>query len=116
MVLSNHNYIIVTIVPLMNDPIRKVSEMCCELVSKLLKQDKVGQALLVTVKVISGLVKSRNYDVKPEYGWADAEDSLSVDKSRHEERYCAQNEVHYIQGEEDLSRVQQKVHVESFFL
>ncbi|MBN3312292.1 NOC3L protein, partial [Atractosteus spatula] len=61
-----HNNIIVMIVPLMNDPSRKVSEMCCEAVKKMLKQDKVGQASLGMVKVISGLVKSRNYDVKPE--------------------------------------------------
>ncbi|CDQ61420.1 unnamed protein product [Oncorhynchus mykiss] len=40
--------------------------MCCEAVKKLLKQDKQGQASLGTVKVISGLVKSRNYDVRPE--------------------------------------------------
>nr|XP_015201856.1 PREDICTED: nucleolar complex protein 3 homolog [Lepisosteus oculatus] len=61
-----HNNIIVMIVPLMNDPSRKVSDMCCEAVKKMLKQDKVGQASLGMVKVISGLVKSRNYDVKPE--------------------------------------------------
>lgn len=40
--------------------------MCCEHVKKLLKQDKMGQASLGMVKVISGLVKSRNYDVNPE--------------------------------------------------
>ncbi|CAB1311918.1 unnamed protein product [Coregonus sp. 'balchen'] len=51
-----HNNIIVMVVPLMNDSIKR----------KLLKQDKQGQASLGTVKVISGLVKSRNYDVRPE--------------------------------------------------
>ncbi|KAM9411729.1 nucleolar complex protein 3 homolog [Salvelinus alpinus] len=61
-----HNNIIVTVVPLMNDPVKRVSDMCCEAVKKLLKQDKQGQASLGTVKVISGLVKSRNYDVRPE--------------------------------------------------
>uniref|UniRef100_A0AAZ3RK41 NOC3-like DNA replication regulator n=1 Tax=Oncorhynchus tshawytscha TaxID=74940 RepID=A0AAZ3RK41_ONCTS len=61
-----HNNIIVMVVPLMNDPIKRVSDMCCEAVKKLLKQDKQGQASLGTVKVISGLVKSRNYDVRPE--------------------------------------------------
>ncbi|XP_051958764.1 nucleolar complex protein 3 homolog [Xyrauchen texanus] len=61
-----HNNIIVMVVPLMNDPIRKVSEMCCEAVRKMLKQDKLGQASLAAVKVISGMIKSRNYDVKPE--------------------------------------------------
>ncbi|XP_021431464.2 nucleolar complex protein 3 homolog [Oncorhynchus mykiss] len=61
-----HNNIIVTVVPLMNDPVKRVSDMCCEAVKKLLKQDKQGHASLGTVKVISGLVKSRNYDVRPE--------------------------------------------------
>ncbi|KAJ8365680.1 hypothetical protein SKAU_G00145110 [Synaphobranchus kaupii] len=61
-----HNNIIVMVVPLMNDPSKKVSEMCCEAVRKMLKQDKFGHASLGLVKVISGLVKSRNYDVRPE--------------------------------------------------
>ncbi|KAJ7987723.1 hypothetical protein DPEC_G00329450 [Dallia pectoralis] len=61
-----HNNIIVMLVPLMNDPIKRVSDMCCEAVKTLLKQDKQGQASLGTVKVISGMVKSRNYDVRPE--------------------------------------------------
>ncbi|MGH0169526.1 UNVERIFIED_CONTAM: hypothetical protein FKN15_056966 [Acipenser sinensis] len=61
-----HNNIIVMIVPLMNHDCKKISEMSCEAVRKLFKQDKVGQASLGMVKVISGLVKSRNYEVKPE--------------------------------------------------
>ncbi|XP_052426489.1 nucleolar complex protein 3 homolog [Carassius gibelio] len=61
-----HNNIVVMVVPLMRDPDRKVSEMCCAAVSRLLKQDKLGQASLAVVKVISGMVKSRNYNVKPE--------------------------------------------------
>ncbi|XP_056626651.1 nucleolar complex protein 3 homolog [Triplophysa dalaica] len=61
-----HNNIIVMVVPLMNDADKKVSEMCCEAVRTLLKQDKMGQASLAVVKVISGVVKSRNYNVKPE--------------------------------------------------
>ncbi|MGH0117317.1 UNVERIFIED_CONTAM: hypothetical protein FKN15_013840 [Acipenser sinensis] len=61
-----HNNIIVMIVPLMNHDCKKISEMSCEAVRKLFKQDKVGQASLGMVKVISGLVKSRNYGVKPE--------------------------------------------------
>lgn len=44
----------------------QVSEMCCEAVRAMLKQDKMGQASLAAVKVISGVVKSRNYNVKPE--------------------------------------------------
>ncbi|XP_073683942.1 nucleolar complex protein 3 homolog [Garra rufa] len=61
-----HNNIIVMVVPLMSDRFWKVSEMCCEAISKLLKQDKLGQASLAVVKVISGMVKSRNYKVKPQ--------------------------------------------------
>ncbi|XP_072523779.1 nucleolar complex protein 3 homolog isoform X2 [Salminus brasiliensis] len=61
-----HNNIVVVVVSFMNEPIRKVSEMCCEAVRKLLKQDKLGQASLATVRVVSGLVKSRNYNIKPE--------------------------------------------------
>lgn len=61
-----HNNIIVMLVPLMNDPSKKVSEMSCDAVRKMLKQDKLGHASLGLVKVISGLVKSRNYDVRPE--------------------------------------------------
>ncbi|KAL0984147.1 hypothetical protein UPYG_G00137690 [Umbra pygmaea] len=61
-----HNNIIVMVVPLMNDPIKSVSDMCCVAVKTLLRQDKLGQASLGTVKVISGVVKSRNYDVRPE--------------------------------------------------
>uniref|UniRef100_A0A673N1Z9 Nucleolar complex protein 3 homolog n=1 Tax=Sinocyclocheilus rhinocerous TaxID=307959 RepID=A0A673N1Z9_9TELE len=61
-----HNNIVVMVVPLLSDPVRKVSEMCCEAVRKLLKQDKLGQASLAVVKVISGMVKGRNYKVKPE--------------------------------------------------
>ncbi|XP_063076866.1 nucleolar complex protein 3 homolog isoform X2 [Engraulis encrasicolus] len=61
-----HNNILVMVVPHMNDPARKVSEMCCEAVRRLLKQDKMGEASLGLVKVISGIIKSRNYNVKPE--------------------------------------------------
>ncbi|XP_078422130.1 nucleolar complex protein 3 homolog isoform X2 [Cetorhinus maximus] len=61
-----HNNIAVMIVPLMNDASRKISEMCCGAVEKLFKQDKIGRPSLAVVKIISGLVKSRNYEVKPE--------------------------------------------------
>ncbi|KAF6110343.1 NOC3 like DNA replication regulator [Phyllostomus discolor] len=61
-----HNNIIVLIVPLMNDMSKSISEMCCEAVKKLFKQDKLGQASLGVIKVISGFVKGRNYDVRPE--------------------------------------------------
>ncbi|XP_004701397.1 nucleolar complex protein 3 homolog isoform X1 [Echinops telfairi] len=61
-----HNNIIVLIVPLMNDMSKSISDMCCEAVKKLFKQDKLGQASLGVIKVISGFVKGRNYDVRPE--------------------------------------------------
>uniref|UniRef100_A0A8C9SRY9 Nucleolar complex protein 3 homolog n=1 Tax=Scleropages formosus TaxID=113540 RepID=A0A8C9SRY9_SCLFO len=61
-----HNNILVLVGPLMDDPCSVVSDMCCDYVKKLLKQDKMGQASLGMVKVISGLVKNRNYVVRPE--------------------------------------------------
>ncbi|XP_072195709.1 nucleolar complex protein 3 homolog [Excalfactoria chinensis] len=61
-----HNNIIVLIVPLMNDTSKTISELCCEAVKKLFKQDKLGFASLGVVKVVSGLVKGRNYNVRPE--------------------------------------------------
>ncbi|KAM9188423.1 nucleolar complex protein 3 homolog [Mergus octosetaceus] len=61
-----HNNIIVLIVPLMNDTSKTISELCCEAVQKLFKQDKLGCASLGVVKVISGLVKGRSYNVRPE--------------------------------------------------
>ncbi|XP_068955374.1 nucleolar complex protein 3 homolog [Petaurus breviceps papuanus] len=61
-----HNNIIVLVVPLMNDKSKLISEMCCEAVQKLFKQDKLGHASLGVVKVISGFVKSQNYVVRPE--------------------------------------------------
>ncbi|XP_063163479.1 nucleolar complex protein 3 homolog [Candoia aspera] len=60
-----HNNIIVLVVPLMNDASKKISELCCDAVRSLFKQDKLGFASLGVVKVISGLVKSQNYDVRP---------------------------------------------------
>ncbi|KAI3365034.1 hypothetical protein L3Q82_010087, partial [Scortum barcoo] len=61
-----HNNIIVVLAPLMNDPAKKVSAQCCDVFRKLFQQDKGGGASLATVRVISGLVKSLNYNVKPE--------------------------------------------------
>ncbi|XP_022598762.1 nucleolar complex protein 3 homolog [Seriola dumerili] len=61
-----HNNIIVILVPLMNDPAKKVSDMCCDAFRKLFQQDKQGGASLATVRVVSGLVKSLNYNVRPE--------------------------------------------------
>lgn len=61
-----HNNIIVILVPLMSDAAKKVSAMCCDAFRKLFQQDKVGGASLAAVRVISGLVKSLNYNVRPE--------------------------------------------------
>ncbi|NWI23872.1 NOC3L protein, partial [Sula dactylatra] len=61
-----HNNIIVLVVPLMNDASKMISQLCFEAVKKLFKQDKLGYASLGVVKVISGLVRGRNYDVRPE--------------------------------------------------
>uniref|UniRef100_A0A4W4GK60 Nucleolar complex protein 3 homolog n=1 Tax=Electrophorus electricus TaxID=8005 RepID=A0A4W4GK60_ELEEL len=61
-----HNNIVFVVVGLMTEPAKKLSDMCCEAVRKLLKQDKLGQASLATVRVISGLVKSKNYNIRPE--------------------------------------------------
>uniref|UniRef100_A0A3B5MRX5 Nucleolar complex protein 3 homolog n=1 Tax=Xiphophorus couchianus TaxID=32473 RepID=A0A3B5MRX5_9TELE len=61
-----HNNIIVVLVPLMNDPLKKVSDMCCDAFRKLFQEDRVGGASLATVRVISGLTKSLNYNVRPE--------------------------------------------------
>ncbi|XP_078269016.1 nucleolar complex protein 3 homolog [Rhinoraja longicauda] len=61
-----HNNVAVLVVPLMNDTSRKISSMCCEAVENLFKHDKIGQASLCLVKIISGLVKSRSYQLRPE--------------------------------------------------
>ncbi|KAF1373445.1 hypothetical protein PFLUV_G00238930 [Perca fluviatilis] len=61
-----HNNIVVVLVPLMNDPDKQVSQMCCDAFRNLFQQDKEGGASLATVRVISGLVKRHNYNVRPE--------------------------------------------------
>uniref|UniRef100_A0A8C5DY77 Nucleolar complex protein 3 homolog n=1 Tax=Gouania willdenowi TaxID=441366 RepID=A0A8C5DY77_GOUWI len=61
-----HNNIIVILVPLMNDSNRTVSKLCCDAFRKLFQQDKVGSASLASVRVVSGLVKSLNYNLCPE--------------------------------------------------
>ncbi len=40
--------------------------MCCDAFRKLFQQDKVGGASLAVVRVMSGLVKSLNYKLRPE--------------------------------------------------
>uniref|UniRef100_A0A8C2WJT2 Nucleolar complex protein 3 homolog n=1 Tax=Cyclopterus lumpus TaxID=8103 RepID=A0A8C2WJT2_CYCLU len=61
-----HNNIIVILVPLMNDSVAQVSGVCCDAFRKLFQQDKEGGASLATVRVISGLVKSLSFNVRPE--------------------------------------------------
>ncbi|XP_035764682.1 nucleolar complex protein 3 homolog [Neolamprologus brichardi] len=61
-----HNNVVVVLAPLMNDSTKKVSGMCCDAFRKLFQQDRAGGASLATVRVISGLVKSLNYNVRPE--------------------------------------------------
>lgn len=61
-----HNNIIVLVVPLTDDKCKKIADTCAEAVKKLFKQDKVGYSSLAAVKILSGLVKSRNYCVRPE--------------------------------------------------
>ena len=40
--------------------------MCCDAFRKLFQEDKLGGASLATVRVVSGLVKSLNYNIRPE--------------------------------------------------
>ncbi|KAJ0060576.1 hypothetical protein NL108_016040, partial [Boleophthalmus pectinirostris] len=61
-----HNNIIVALVPLMNHQDQQVSDLVCGAFRALFVQDKVGGASLAAVRVISGLVKSHNYELKPE--------------------------------------------------
>ncbi|XP_069373224.1 nucleolar complex protein 3 homolog [Paralichthys olivaceus] len=61
-----HNNIVVVLVPLMNDPAKQVSDMCCDAFRKLFQEDKLGGASLAAVRVVSGLVKSLNYNIRPE--------------------------------------------------
>ncbi|CAL8309876.1 unnamed protein product [Boreogadus saida] len=61
-----HNNIIVMLVPLMNDSKRNVSDMCCEAMKTLFKEDRLGYASLGAVKVLSGMIKGRHFNVRPE--------------------------------------------------
>uniref|UniRef100_A0A8C0XL49 Nucleolar complex protein 3 homolog n=1 Tax=Castor canadensis TaxID=51338 RepID=A0A8C0XL49_CASCN len=105
-----HNNIIVLIVPLMNDMSKSISEMCCEAVKKLFKQDKLGQASLGVIKVISGFVKGRNYEVRPEM----LKTFLclrikEVEVKKDTEDINKPKKVHDIQGKEkNVSRMQRK--------
>ncbi|XP_072290451.1 nucleolar complex protein 3 homolog isoform X2 [Eucyclogobius newberryi] len=61
-----HNNIIVVLVPLMNHQDKEVSDLVCGSFRELFVQDKEGGASLAAVRVISGLVKSHNYNLRPE--------------------------------------------------
>ncbi|KAI4785585.1 hypothetical protein KUCAC02_037674, partial [Chaenocephalus aceratus] len=61
-----HNNIVVILVPLMNDPSKTVSLMCCDAFKKMFHQDKDGGPSLAAVRVVSGVVKRNNYTVRPE--------------------------------------------------
>ncbi|XP_057682251.1 nucleolar complex protein 3 homolog [Corythoichthys intestinalis] len=61
-----HNNILVALAPLMNDRAETVSAACCGAFAELFRRDKAGGASLAAVRVVSGLVKSLNYDVRPE--------------------------------------------------
>ncbi|XP_073541675.1 nucleolar complex protein 3 homolog [Phyllobates terribilis] len=61
-----HNNIIVLVVPLVDDQCKKIADMSADAVKKLFRQDKLGHGSLAAVKIISGLVKSRSYCVRPE--------------------------------------------------
>uniref|UniRef100_A0A8B9RF29 Nucleolar complex protein 3 homolog n=1 Tax=Astyanax mexicanus TaxID=7994 RepID=A0A8B9RF29_ASTMX len=106
-----HNNITVVVVSFMNEPVKKVSEMCCEAVRKLLKQDKLGQASLATVRVISGLVKSRNYKIKPAV--LDTLLSLRIKevevKKDSEDLAPKQKFMNFKEKKKNLSRMQRKV-------
>ncbi|XP_049320986.1 nucleolar complex protein 3 homolog [Astyanax mexicanus] len=105
-----HNNITVVVVSFMNESVKKVSEMCCEAVRKLLKQDKLGQASLATVRVISGLVKSRNYKIKPAV--LDTLLSLRIKevevKKDSEDLAPKQKFMNFKEKKKNLSRMQRK--------
>uniref|UniRef100_W5KBY5 Nucleolar complex protein 3 homolog n=1 Tax=Astyanax mexicanus TaxID=7994 RepID=W5KBY5_ASTMX len=113
-----HNNITVVVVSFMNEPVKKVSEMCCEAVRKLLKQDKLGQASLATVRVISGLVKSRNYKIKPAV--LDTLLSLRIKevevKKDSEDLAPKQKFMNFKEKKKNLSRMQRKVSITFYTL
>ncbi|XP_070539913.1 nucleolar complex protein 3 homolog [Ptychodera flava] len=65
--LSHFNYrsnIISLIVPLVADKDKQISDMCCDAVRQLFKEDPLGEASLDAVKVITRIVKAKNFHVK----------------------------------------------------
>ncbi|MEQ2218130.1 Nucleolar complex protein 3 [Xenoophorus captivus] len=94
-----HNNIIVTLVPLMNDPLKTVSDMCCDAFRKLFQEDRVGGASLATVRVISGLIKSLNYSVRPE----EVEMKKDLEATATKKKFMTNKEK-----KKNLSRMQRK--------
>lgn len=44
----------------------QVSDMCCEAMRNMFREDKLGYASLAAVKVLSGMIKGRHFNVRPE--------------------------------------------------
>ena len=44
----------------------QVSDMCCEAMKTLFREDRLGYASLGAVKVLSGMIKGRHFNVRPE--------------------------------------------------
>uniref|UniRef100_A0A672FIN5 Nucleolar complex protein 3 homolog n=1 Tax=Salarias fasciatus TaxID=181472 RepID=A0A672FIN5_SALFA len=99
-----HNNIIVLLVPLMND----VSDMCCDAFRKLFVQDKLGAASLATVRVISGLVKSLSYSVRPEVLQTLLSLRIREVKKDIEATKPTKKFMNYQEKKKNLSRMQRK--------
>uniref|UniRef100_A0A672FIJ6 Nucleolar complex protein 3 homolog n=1 Tax=Salarias fasciatus TaxID=181472 RepID=A0A672FIJ6_SALFA len=103
-----HNNIIVLLVPLMNDADRQVSDMCCDAFRKLFVQDKLGAASLATVRVISGLVKSLSYSVRPEVLQTLLSLRIREVKKDIEATKPTKKFMNYQEKKKNLSRMQRK--------
>ncbi|XP_076311542.1 nucleolar complex protein 3 [Tachypleus tridentatus] len=57
--------IIYLLIPLMANRNSTVSEMCCETVQKVFRNDKLGETSLLILKQMSKMMKGRNYEVPP---------------------------------------------------
>ncbi|XP_077992569.1 nucleolar complex protein 3 homolog isoform X2 [Glandiceps talaboti] len=65
--LAHFNYrsnIISVFVPLVVDKNQQISDICCTAVRQLFKEDPLGEASFDAVKVITKMIKSRNFHVK----------------------------------------------------
>ncbi|XP_075920293.1 nucleolar complex protein 3 homolog [Petromyzon marinus] len=61
-----HRNVALAVTPLTTDSNTRVASECCEAVAELFRVDRVGDASLSVVKIISALIRSRNYNVRPE--------------------------------------------------